>query len=372
MGLGEHRGVAVGGPEPDHDLVARPHLLVAEHRVAGGRAPELLDRRDVPQQLLDRGRQVLRVVGEPRPQAVLVQGEHRARHGVARRLVPRHHQQQPEHLELGVAEPLAVDLGRDDAAHEVVARLGPPGVGHRLAVGHHPRQRLHGRLGVLRRPRVVGAEQGVAPLEDQVAVVAGHAEQVGQHPQRHLGRDGGHQVELAGRPGEDVRGVALDRRPQPLDRPGREDRLEDPPQPAVLRVVHVEHHLAEDGQAVLGERRHERAAHLRREPVLVAVDLAHERVRGGDPEAGAVDELEQRVVAQHPLDRGLVVPGDAARGWSARRTPRAARPGRTSPPTSGRTRRGRPRGGRPGAASPAPPASWWRCPSTRERTRPPA
>ena len=32
--VGEHRRVAVGRAEPDHDLVAGPDLLVAEHRVA--------------------------------------------------------------------------------------------------------------------------------------------------------------------------------------------------------------------------------------------------------------------------------------------------------------------------------------------------
>ncbi len=50
-------------------------------------------------------------------------------------------------------------------------------------------------------------------------------------------------------------------------------------------------------QAVLGERRQEGAAGLGGEPLLVAVDLADEGVRGDDPEAGAVDELEHRGVA---------------------------------------------------------------------------
>src|SRR5690606_34541266 len=46
---------------------------------------------------------------------------------------------------------------------------------------------------------------------------------------------------------------------------------------------------------------------------LVAVDPRHQVVRGDDPEPGAVDELEQRVVvAEQPRDGRLGVPGDAA------------------------------------------------------------
>ena len=163
--------------------------------------------------------------------------------------------------------------------------------------------------------RVLGAEQRVAPLEDEVAVLAGHAEEVGEDAQWHLRRHRGHEIELAAvvdHFADDCAGVVVDRRSQPLDRPGSEHRLQDPPQARVLRVVHVQHHLAEHRQALVGERRQERAARLRREALLVAVDLVDERVRGDGPEPRAVDELEQRVVAEQPGDGRLRVPRDAA------------------------------------------------------------
>jgi hypothetical protein len=51
-----------------------------------------------------------------------------------------------------------------------------------------------------------------------VAVLAGHAEQVGQHPRRQLGGHRGHQVDLAGQAVEDVSGVGLYRQAQPVER----------------------------------------------------------------------------------------------------------------------------------------------------------
>ena len=234
-------------------------------------------------------------------------------HGVAGGLVAGDHEQQPEHLELGVGEPLAVDLGVDDAADDVVARVGPAVGGHGQAVLHHPGQRGHRLLGVLGGAGVVGAEQGVAPLEDEVPVVAGACRRGRRAPapaSRPRPHRPGRTRPRAGR-GSRVAFV-LHRRPEPLDRPRREDRLQDPPQPAVARVVHVQHHLAEHGEAVVGERRQEGAARLRREPLLVAVDLGDERVRGDHPETRAVDELDHRVVAEQSRRRRLGVPGDAA------------------------------------------------------------
>ena len=193
--------------------------------------------------------------------------------------------------------------------------------------------------------RVVGAEQRVAPLEDEVTVGAGHAEEVGEDAQRHLRRHRGHEVDLLpvrGGTGDQVvddgAGVVVDRRAQPLDRPRGEDGLEDPPQPGVLRVVHVQHHLAEHREALVGERRQERAARLGREPVLVAVDLVDEGVGGDRPEPGAVDELEQRVVAEQAGDGRLRVPRDAA--LLAQRVERRVRDARTERSTAGEVDRG--------------------------------
>ena len=107
--------------------------------------------------------------------------------------------------------------------------------------------------------------------------------------------------------------MCFDRLAQPLDRPRREDRLEDPPQPAVLRVVHVQHHLPEHRQALLGERGHERAAERGREPLLVAVDLGRRaRATVTTQKPGLSTNCSNGLSPIDPGDRRLVVPGDPA------------------------------------------------------------
>ena len=66
--FGEDLGVPVGGAEPDDDLVPCPDLLVPELEVPGRGAAELVDRRDVTEQLLDRRLVVLGVLGQPGPE----------------------------------------------------------------------------------------------------------------------------------------------------------------------------------------------------------------------------------------------------------------------------------------------------------------
>ena len=263
---------------------------------------------------------------------MLVEGDDRAGQGVAGRLVPRDHQQEPEHPELHVVEPVAVDLRVHDPAHDVVQRLGAPGVGHLLAVREQLRE---GRDGVLRRPaglRVLEGEQRVAPLVDQVAVGTRHPEQVGEHAERELGRHGGDEVALGVvvEPIDDLAGVDEDGLVEALDGAGREDGLEDPAQARVLGRVHVQHHLAEGAEALRRHRREGDPAEPRREQGLVAEHRGDELVAGDGPEAGAVHELQQRVRTRRGRRR-LGVPGDAPGRRRASKASWGRRRGTTRP-----------------------------------------
>ena len=109
----------------------------------GDRAAHVLDRRDPAQHLLDRDRDLRRVVDEQLP-LVGVQQQllHAAADDVARRLVAADEDQQRLVQHVVGAEPVAVDLGVHEHAHEVVGRL-------RLAL----RDRVRAELGVARPSR---------------------------------------------------------------------------------------------------------------------------------------------------------------------------------------------------------------------------
>ena len=119
----EHVFVAVRGRVDHHDLVARRDRRVAELGVGGRRAPEVVQRVLVAQDLLDRARhergigpQVGELVGmvEQRAQA---DDEHRLR-----RVVAGGDELHEEAAEIDVGHVVAVELGLEQQRREVLAR----------------------------------------------------------------------------------------------------------------------------------------------------------------------------------------------------------------------------------------------------------
>ncbi len=142
-----------------------------------------------------------------------------------------------------VVEPVAVDLGVAQHAHEVVSGLG-------LAVGDD-------RVGVLRvadeglggRADATpvageGGEHGVAPRQELVPVLGGHAQVVADHDQRQRGGDVPDEVALAalGHPVDDLVADLADLVGALADPSGGEALVDELAPPQVLGVVHVDHH----------------------------------------------------------------------------------------------------------------------------------
>src|SRR6185312_3730502 len=136
--VGEAALVDVGRHVVDDHLVARPDRLPAQLQIAGGGAAERQHGRVQAQHLLDRRGQQRRVGPEPR---VLVrvpqQQEHAAGQRAADGVVARDHEQEEEHLQLGVGQLLAVHLGLDQRRHDVVGGLVAFALGQLLRVAEH-------------------------------------------------------------------------------------------------------------------------------------------------------------------------------------------------------------------------------------------
>jgi hypothetical protein len=337
----EYFGVTVGRGKGDDHLVPGPDGLAADVGVGRGRPAEGHDRRPPAEHLLDRGRHQGRIGAQLFLRLwILDQRDARAGQAIAQRLVPGH-SEQPEHvLELGHRHLAAVlvRLGQQDR-HHVVAGAAPlflrqqvsvgVQVGHALAgprVGHAavpvrggPRRE---RLGRHRRaPRrvelgrggVVGvlvADHPVGPVEQQPAVLFRNAEHVGQGEQRQVSGHVLGEVGLAFWPVEgpvtDGPRVPADAVLQLRDRPRRERPAQQPPQPGVLRRVHVEHHLPHVAQRL----RRGRVADLRR------AEPGREELRPGkhgldvgvpehEPETGPLGPAQHGDLG-HPRDRGGV------------------------------------------------------------------
>ena len=118
---------------------------------------------------------------------VVGEGHHALGDRVAGRLVARHRQGDDEHPELGLGQ-LAVGLGVDQRADDVVA--GVLGLARRQLhgvpdqLGGRLQRVVVGELGV-----VVAADHLVGPVEELVAVLQRHAEQLGDGQQRQLAGD---------------------------------------------------------------------------------------------------------------------------------------------------------------------------------------
>ena len=216
---------------------------------------------------------------------VLHEGRHPVGDQVSRGLVAGHGQQQDEQVELGLGEPLAVDLGFEEPRDDVVARLLATLAGQ--VVGGHVELHGRGRGLVARRVvlRVLAADEPVAPVEQAVAVLDRPAQQLGDDLQRQLGRDVGDEVALAvlAHPVDDVVGHVADVVLDAADHPGREAFVHQQPQLGVLRRVHVQHHQLLLGQVLLRHLVEQRGAPVGAEGGGVAVHRDHVLVPRQDP-----------------------------------------------------------------------------------------
>ena len=117
------------------------------------------------QHLLDRVRQQARI-GEQLLALLGVahQRERAARDQVARGLVARDEQRQAEHADLGVGQPLAVDLGLGQDRDEVVLRLAAALLGD---LQHVLEQLGHGRGGLLADVAAARLDHRVGPAAER-------------------------------------------------------------------------------------------------------------------------------------------------------------------------------------------------------------
>jgi hypothetical protein len=105
-------------------------------------------------------------------------GADEARSGV----VAGEHQQEAEAEQLLLAQPLAFDLGREECAHQIVARDA-------ATLGQQLREELVAlpeRVDVVLRP--LDLEERVGPAPERVDVLVGHADHLADH---HAREDGG-------------------------------------------------------------------------------------------------------------------------------------------------------------------------------------
>ena len=268
-GSGKRALVAVAGRVEQQHALALAQLLAVQLDVARERAVHVLDRRHPAQHLLDGGRDQRGVLEQlPLLVRVLEQRAQAARHHVAGRLVAADQDQQALLEDLLLAESIAVELGVDEDAHQVVGRGARAAVGdHRLRIAQilvDDRGRARAPLlRVFDRGRLAAAEHLVGPAQQHPAVLRRHAEHVADHDHRHPARDVGHEVALAAR-GYRVDQLVAERAQLRLvirDAPHREAAVHEVAAALVQRVVEVDHRR--DPRAGLGPRALPRAEQLR-------------------------------------------------------------------------------------------------------------
>ena len=289
---------------PEDDLVALLHLLAPELEVHRGGPPEVHDRGDVAQHLLDGAGEQAAVAAQELPLVgVVEEGGHGTRHQVPGGLVPRHDEQHEEEVELELVELLAFHLGVDQYRDQVLAGRQPSFGRQLLGVAED----LHGglvRFGSLDLVLgVLGTDHAVRPLEDLAPVLLGHAEQLGDDQQWQLGRD---LLDEVGRAPfahgvDDAVGVADDLLLQVAYQFGGEALVDQAPVTGVHGRVHVQHHQLLLGQGVAVHVTEQGGAPGRGEVLPVAVHGDAVVVAGHRPEAAAGGG---RVGV--PVHRGLV------------------------------------------------------------------
>ena len=164
---GNTRGIAVRGGEREQHHLARLHRAAVDRRVLDHLARHR-DRRIGAQELLDRGRDQLRLVDEAAPVFRVLREVPEARADRAPGGVDARDQDQPQRAEQMIfADRLPVDLGRRKLADQVVAsaRRGafPPRPGNTCVVSPIAFIRMSGRV-------MPSFEDLVDPLAEAVAL----------------------------------------------------------------------------------------------------------------------------------------------------------------------------------------------------------
>ena len=306
IGIGKHALVAIGRADQQHDAIAVAHALAVQLDVARDAcAPAPASSR--------------RSAASPRPSAGSASGSasHEAAllgiapqpvDGVAeqlgRRLVAGDDHQEEEADDLDVVEAVAVDLGGEQRAREIVARLRAC-VGDQLVeVAEHVHRRLHaGRRHV--GHALLAVHDRVGPGAQLVAIGLGHAEHLADHVHRQLAGEVADEVAAPGCDERDRCGwlrELADARLELGDAARREAARHQRAHARVARRVH-------------GEERHRRVrARMRRRRVerdAVAVREARDVAKAGEhvgvarqrPEAEPLVAIDRRLGAQLGVDR---------------------------------------------------------------------
>ena len=241
-GSAEHRRVAIGRAEPHHTL-SPPAPAGRRHRVDGGRAPELLHRRDVAHQLLDSGGQVLGVRRQPRPRSSRAgrSPTRTARCGWSRCRRP------PSSQNIWNSRRSAARRRPRRVTRRLTMSSPAAPAGHPPWPGRRPSSRPARPVESRRRGRRTGCRRRAGRCShSKMRWRSSGASRTGlRAPPGHLGRHRGHGVDLAVRsaaalpPSPSTMSAALSRSsPQPLDRPGVKIGCRAAAA-AVLGMVHV-------------------------------------------------------------------------------------------------------------------------------------
>ena len=278
--------VAVRRPDQQEHLLAGRHRDAVQRDVAGENAGEHLGGVVVSHHLFDGAGDAVGVGEQP---GALVGVPRQERHGIAEhlrgRLVARDDQQEAEADDLGIAQALAVDLGVEQSADEVVTGTGTTPREVLAEVTRQLPARLQACLGDIRLP-LLTMQQGVGPSAQLVLIGFRNV---------HHGADGVHGQlggevldEVARADGEQRLQVLAGQRPdgglQCCDAPWRERLGDQASQLLLPRGIHGDDHRRSPGAAL------ERDAFGRRVeiPVLDRLPDILEPGQGPEVERGIV------------------------------------------------------------------------------------
>ncbi len=315
-GVHEDLLVAVAGRIEETHGLAGADRLAAELEVLR-RRPRELDHRSRPaHDLLDGRIDELRIALQLVPLAgILEQREQAPGHRIARRLVARDHQQHEVREQLDRRQQRPVHLAVADHAHDVVARGGAALLHEIVEVHEEIDPGLIDRLlrrGRVLKVRILRRDDLVGPAEQLVPIGPRHAEHLGDHGDRDLGRDVAHEVAVghARRFVQDFTRHARDLVVHGADGARREPVARHLAVPSVVGRVHVEQ---VPRRPFLGRRqilREHRHPGLVQEELGLLADPDDVGVLGDRPERIDVRALvpEHRIVIPHPGPFGVWIP----------------------------------------------------------------